>query len=211
MNSISIKMIKEDIGIFSSLYEIYKASFPLSEQKSEDTIRNVLSRSDYAVFLLEKDQKAAGFAIYFRPADAPFYLLEYMAIDPAQRSGGLGNHLFIHSVKNLIGEFGTKPVWIEIDTPSRIDMTAPEHRRERFYRNAGCKRVMGFKYILGLKTAHTPPPMSLMVFAPDRSTIAKEELRLHVETIYQQVYGRFDYESEMKRMFQNTDETLKLI
>lgn len=211
MNSISIKMIKEDIGIFSSLYEIYKTSFPLAEQKPEEEIRRLLSHPDYSVFTVEKNQKTVGFAIYFRSCEAPFYLLEYMAIDPIQRSGGLGNHLFNRSVETLIGEFGAKPIWIEIDTPSGSDTTTPEYRRERFYRNAGCKRVMEFNYILGLKTLHTPPPMSLMVYAPDRNTITKDELRTHVRSMYQNVYGRSGDETEIDHMFTNLDTTLKLI
>lgn len=211
MNLIHIHLINNNEKIFHQLYEIYQVSFPISEQKSKEELQELLDHPDYSVFGVYRGDEMTGFAIYFRPIENLFYLLEYMAIDPLNRSSGLGKHLFIESLNILMGWFGEKHVIIEIDTPSSSDTNSPERRRERFYRNVGCKQVMGFNYILGLKTLHTPPPMSLMIYAPDHSTITKDELRTHVQSIYQNVYGRSGNEPEIDHMFNGLNQTLELI
>lgn len=212
MDSIRIHPLDTDQDVFESLYEIYQIAFPLSEQKSKETLQKLLSHPEYSIFALYTDDTMAGFTIYFRPLQSGFYLLEYMAVDPLKRSGGLGRELFIGSLNVLMERYGEKILLIEIDAPDPAsDSDSQEHRRERFYRRAGCRKIEGFDYILGLETPFTPPPMQLMLYSPfPQTAITRDELRHHVETMYEKVYGRSRNDPHINTMFRDIAEHLPL-
>lgn len=196
---------------FEQLFQIYASSFPKSEQKSKEAIRSMITHPDYACYTLAHNRDIIGFTLFFCPRDEPFYLLEYMAIDPAQKSAGLGSALFHRSLDALYRQFGRKPLLIEIDSANANGSDKEiNQKRENFYRKAGCLKIGSFTYILGLKTATLPPEMEMLLLDPGRLEISRQELRGYIESIYARVYGRSRGDPDILRMFDKLPETLPL-
>ena len=83
---------------FDDFYAIYSVSFPQSEQKSKEDLLMMLHSFNYTIFISKIETQMVGFCIIFHSEQTSFYLLEYMAIDVAQRSLGIGSKLFFHAI-----------------------------------------------------------------------------------------------------------------
>lgn len=196
---------------FEALYALYAAAFPVSEQKPKAQLHALVNDPDYAVYTVSGPEGLEGFAVFFAAETAPFFLLEYLAVAPRNRSKGIGSRLLRDSLAALFAQRRRKPVLIEIDA---VDASGKDggisRKREAFYRRNGCTKILGFDYILGLKSDRPAPPMELMLFDPGRTGIGREILRGWVETVYEKVYGRSRNVPEIARMFADLPPTLPL-
>lgn len=196
---------------FDRFFTIYTSAFPLSEQKPEEEIRKLLNNIEYTFFLAKNGKEVIGFSIFFTPRQSDFHLLEYMAVSPTARSGGMGSFLFAQSLQKLSERFGFRPLLIEIDSPD--DPTQDLHinqRREDFYRKNGCTTIESFRYILGLKSDLPPPSMRMMLYYPNRREISTAYLKNCIEIIYRDVYGRSATDPAITEMFIHLPEMLSL-
>jgi GNAT superfamily N-acetyltransferase len=176
---------------FGQLYAIYAASIAAREQKREGWIAAMVGAPEYRVWVAKAGGLVRGFSILFLPADAGFALLEYMAVAPDQRNHGLGAELFRRTMAHAVTPDGRPlPVLLEVDSDrEEASDRALRTRRERFYRRLGCLRIAGLRYIMPLAGEGSPPEMDLLVYAPKPPLrLARSEVRLWLETIYQDVY-----------------------
>lgn len=196
---------------FDPFFAIYASAFPLSEQKPKEEISNLLHNTEYTFFLMRDGKEIIGFSIFFTPRQSDFHLLEYMAVSPTARNGGLGSFLFTQSLQKLSERFGVKPLFIEIDSPDDpMQDQRINRRREDFYRKNGCTKIESFRYILGLKSDLPPPSMHMMVYYPTQHEISTVFLRNCIEIIYRDVYGRATTDPAITDMFAHLPETLLL-
>lgn len=171
-----------DSSSFEEFYRIYKESIAVREQKPRDQIAALIERPDYRLLLARRSGRIVGFSVVFLPRHEPFALLEYMAIQEAERSGGIGAELFRRSLLD-------RPVLLEVDSDQSGDW-AINHRRILFYRRLGCRRVEGLSYILPLPLEGPPPEMDLMIHVPPATDrLSKSELERWLKVIYRDVYG----------------------
>jgi len=186
---------------FEDLYRIYTESIAAQEQKSRDRIAAMAGRPDYRVLLARRSGRIVGFSVLFLPAGEPFALLEYMAVDPAERSGGVGSELFRRSLPD-------RPVLVEVDSDRSGDQ-AINQRRISFYRRLGCRRAEGISYILPLPG--TPPEMDLMIHgAPATDRLSKSELERWLKVIYRDVYGCPPDDPRIARMLEPVADPVRL-
>lgn len=162
------QLTSSDPTDFDALFAIYKTSLPVSEQKPVHQLRAMLERDDYLFLILCVAQQIQGFAIAYVSKQSPFYLLEYMAIDPSQRNLGYGAQLYQalrEQVNSVFG--GARAAMIEVDSPDELssDQTL-RRRRVDFYRRCGAVVVKGLDYLLPLDTGEPPPAMWLMLHMP---------------------------------------------
>ena len=200
-----------DSAAFEALYALYAAAFPVSEQKPKAQLYALVSDPDYAVYTVSGPEGLEGFAVFFAAETASFFLLEYLAVAPRNRSQGIGTLLLRDSLAALYAQRRRKPVLIEIDA---VDVSGNDggisRKREAFYRRNGCTKILGFGYILGLKSDRPAPPMELMLLDPGRTEIGRDTLREWIETVYDKVYGRPRTAPQIARMFADLPPMLPL-
>jgi GNAT superfamily N-acetyltransferase len=178
---------------FEELYRIYAASIPLTAQKSRAALAELAGRSDYRT-LVARDpssgNRVLGFAICFVPAAPLPALLEYLAVDEAMRSRGVGLELFRAAAIAVRAAVADRPLLIEVESIGPPDPDQPlRARRHAFYRRVGCVQVVGLKYLLPLPGEHSPTDLMIQFSGPPRP-IRRVELHAWLSTIYRDVYGQ---------------------
>lgn len=187
---------------FTALLDIYRGSIEVSEQKTPDALAAAVRDPRYRFVAAERGGAVVGFAICFRPDDAPFWLLEYMATDQAQRSAGLGGAMFAWC-RGAYAEDGVSIAVLEVDAPEGGPKRTARDRTRRlaFYARQGCRVLDGLAYELPLATQGKPPPMLLLAHAPARvKTVSKARLRGWLKQIYVEVYGTAPDDPRISRM-----------
>lgn len=187
---------------FEDFYRIYVESIAVPEQKPRDQLAAMVDRPDYRVLLAKRSGRIVGFSVLFLPSREPFALLEYMAVRPEDRSGGVGAELFQHSLPD-------RPVLVEVDSDLSGDQ-AINHRRILFYRRVGCRRVEGLSYILPLPGP--APEMELMIHLPSTvDQIPKSTLERWLKVIYRDVYGCSADDPRIDRMMEPVADPARLV
>ena len=185
---------------FEDLYRIYTESIVVEEQKARDQIAASVERPDYQVLLAKGGGRVIGFSILFLPAGEPFALLEYLAVRPEERSGGVGAELFRRSLPE-------RSVLVEVDSVRSSDRTINQ-RRISFYRRLGCRRIEGLSYILPLPGS---PEMDLMIhMRPVSDHVSKFELERWLKVIYRDVYGCSPEDPRIGCMMATVSDPVKL-
>jgi len=170
---------------FEDFYRIYAESIAVPEQKSRDQLAAMIERPDYQVLLARRRGQVVGFSVLFLSREESFGLLEYMAVQAAHRSGGIGAELFRRS-REVAGE---APLLVEVDSDRSGDR-AMNHRRILFYRRLGCRFIEGVSYILPLRSEGPRPEMDLLIHAwPAIDRIPKSPVERWLRTMYRDVYG----------------------
>lgn len=177
---------------FDELVAIYQASIVASERKPVSELAGMLSNPCYRFLVASVAGRTAGFAVSFVPAGGAFWLLEYLAVDTRLRSHGLGRIVFSAAERDATGIAGSVPCLIEVDQPSVPEASGNQaQRRLKFYRSAGCRRIVGLDYILPLDVAGPPGPMWLLVRGlEDRDQVPKADVADWLTAIYVEVYGQ---------------------
>jgi GNAT superfamily N-acetyltransferase len=171
----------EDLDALIALYE---AAFLLSERKPSAAVRAMATDSGYRVRVTRMDGAFAGFAILFRFPGGGLALLEYMAVEPAYRAGGIGQALFRDAAAN-VARGDTLIVEVEADAEPGQDQ-ADRARRKRFYRRLDCLEVEGLDYRVPLPG--DPPLMSLLVWRPPSATLERATLTDWLTRLYRHGY-----------------------
>jgi GNAT superfamily N-acetyltransferase len=197
---------------FAEFLNIYAEAIPERERKSPAAIGAMACREDYLLLLLESATGVMGFSVIFLPPRKTFFLLEYMAVHPTQRSRGLGAFLFQEGLERARALPGRSCCLIEVDSPREpTEDRELRQRRERFYRDRGCLRVEGLDYLLPLPGEGAPPAMDLMVHRPEASrTVVREMVQDWLETIYVEVYGCAHGDVRVHAMMRNLDDPIRL-
>ncbi|MEG1522932.1 MAG: GNAT family N-acetyltransferase [Bacteroidales bacterium] len=110
---------------FTSAIGLYKISFPIHEQREDESQRNILNISDYHFGLIYDKDRFVGIILYWETNE--FIYIEHFAIDPNMRNGGYGSKAL-----NQLAKKG-KTIILEIDPP--IDKMSI--RRKGFYERIG--------------------------------------------------------------------------
>lgn len=157
-----------DDRYFNEAQQIYRQSFPLHEQRTEENMIETLSHPDfrYAVSLNEQDRIVGLRIIWHTPS---FDYLEYFAISPEFRSGGIGKYLLDELTTDNPGK-----VILEID-PVGDEITT---RRLNFYLRNGFVANEKYDYIHPpYKEGDAPYPLLVMS---------------HLEPLSQERYDEFE-------------------
>ena len=191
---------------FEDFYRIYVESIAVPEQKTRDQLAAMVERPDYQVLLARRRGQVVGFSILFLSREESFGLLEYMAVEAAQRSGGIGAELFRRSLEAA----GDAPLLVEVDSDRSGDR-AINRRRILFYRRLGCRFVEGISYILPLPSQGPRPEMDLMIQIPPAiDRISKATLERWLKVMYRDVYGCRPDDPRIERMLEPVADPVML-
>jgi GNAT superfamily N-acetyltransferase len=197
---------------FGELVRIYTEALPASERKSVDALRQMIARPEY-FFLAAVDADAlVGFAITIAFVESDAALLEYMAVDAARRSEGLGEALFRATA--AWPELSSRFLLSEVESET-ADGAGPDAelraRRKGFYRRLGAKEIEGLTYIMPPVSSAQPPAMHMLVLRGGFPTIAKARVRAWLEACYGQVYGVPQSDPRIEEMLSGLPETIRLV
>ena len=203
----------DDSASFEEVYAIYSRALPLREQKSKLDLIRLLARSDYRVLVVRRSAIVIGFSVVFAPADEPFCLLEYMAVDAVTRNAGVGTRLFRCVLEDVQAHRGTVPLLLEVDSPRELGADhASRCRRQDFYRRLGCLIVDQLAYALPLAGTGPPPLMDLMLHRADQSRpISKADLRAWLAVVFERVYGTSSRDPRIERMMRPVPDPVRLV
>jgi GNAT superfamily N-acetyltransferase len=186
---------------FEEAFSIYEASLPASERKNRDDIFKLLAREDYAVTILEMNDRVIGFSIVFLPHRHPIGLLEYMATDQAHRNMGMGEIMFEHALSLCAGRVLLVEVEAEFGSPAARKL---QRRRQDYYLRLGCKPLVGLAYRMPQLQASPPPALNLMCHPNgNQVNVSKQLLRDWIACLYSGVYGCTDSDDIIDDMFAN--------
>lgn len=179
----------DDAHGFDAMFALYEAAIEASERKPRAAIAAYLKDPRCRVLVARDGDTIPAFAMLFYPAGASFWLLEYMAVDAARRSQGLGGQMFAAACADAAVR-GASPCLIEIDQPgAAVSPGNNPTARAAFYARLGCRRLAGLSYVLPLDVAGTPPPMQILVHGA-RGPFPKATVRGWLTAFYTEVYDR---------------------
>ncbi|WP_291204646.1 GNAT family N-acetyltransferase [Hyphomonas sp.] len=199
--------------LFQDAFALYETSIPRAEQKTRDEILAGLGREDVRFWAYTRGDEALGMSILFADRAHNTMLLEYLAVSPAARRGGIGSALFTASFEASRFDAATQ-LLIEVDSEAE-DVSDAERairlKRKQFYRRLGCREVQGFNYILPLAHYGPAPRMSLLVLGADRAALDTVDLRRALAIIYREVYAQQSYDARLDLMFAGHGPQLQLV
>lgn len=158
-----------------SIQQLYYHSFPESERRLWDEILDLLSHEPrFTMHLLFVDKQCVGFLNTWTFPN--FVYGEHLAVEPAQRGGGIGRSL----LDTLWNKADDALPWVfEVEPPT----TEIAERRISFYESLG-GQIIDTEYIQpSYQKSGTPIPLYLMTRGGDASR-AKEYARLLKEVVY---------------------------
>jgi len=200
---------------WAEVYRIYAESIDPREQKPRDQLAALLGRPDYEILVAKRDGRIVGISVLFVPPVEAFGLVEYMAVDAAERGGGVGAALFRQSREIASTRHAGAPTALLVEVDSdRVPSPAQElcEKRQRFYRRLGCLRIEGLSYELPLAIGGVPPPMDLLLHRPpEMKTLAKDTLERWLRSVYREVYGCATDDPRIARMLESVEDPVRLV
>ncbi|MGN6629869.1 MAG: GNAT family N-acetyltransferase, partial [Candidatus Nitrosocosmicus sp.] len=92
-----------DSSEFKQSIDLYKNSFPYSETRRSEDIENLLKKDkNYFLIASLHNNLVNGISLMYVFRSLNFGLLDYIAIDPALRSQGLGKKTFKFTYEKLV-------------------------------------------------------------------------------------------------------------
>ncbi len=161
--------------VFARVAALYEEAFPANERRPLWNLQGNLVSGASVLWLVTEGSECCGFVVAWELE--VFEFLEYLAVEPAMRGGGIGSAV----MRGLRERASGKPILFEVERPE-----AGPHAASRigFYRRAGFEVVDSEYY----QPAYGPHgverhgiPMYLMSDAPAPAEAA--------ETLYTKVYG----------------------
>lgn len=119
------RLISADSPLYDIAMGLYAVSFPLHEQREDESQRHIMSHPDYHFNLIFDDEKFVGVMLCWETED--FIYVEHFCIFPELRNNSYGRlslELLCHCGKTVI---------LEIDPP--VDEIS--RRRKGFYERTG--------------------------------------------------------------------------
>lgn len=137
--SLSFKDVRKSSKIPALIKELYFSSFPEDERRDWDGMESLIdSRGRFHMTVISSRNTCVGFISWWN-LDAGIYV-EHFAIDPKQRSRGLG----ALSLEKFCIMHSGKPIVLEVELPGSNDMA---DRRIGFYERCGFVTHPEVKYI----------------------------------------------------------------
>lgn len=116
-----------DENLLMELWAIYLESFPITERRTLENIRECMRGEHCKVVAYHQNDILIGFIIYWEYHD--FIYLEFFATNPTMRNSGNGSYI----LRDFTAQHGDKPLILEID--SMCDEISK--RRCGFYQREG--------------------------------------------------------------------------
>jgi len=157
------RLIEADSLLFGEAMEIYDISFPSNEKQDILVIKNRIRNGKCRLLGCLKDSQLVAFAILWDFPETRFSLLDYFAVKPEFRNGGIGRALLEKIRDEILATH--RILLIEAENPKYGDHVKDKLRRISFYEKAGALWMSDTPYILPPLDGTNPTPMSILIIA----------------------------------------------
>lgn len=111
---------------------LYNATFPRDERRDLTTLLSKSRKDEVIMHAIIDNDQFIGLTIISR--SSPFYIFDYLAIEPDKRHMGYGSTI----LKHLLNQYQNQPLLLEIEDPYVIhDQTTVCQKRHAFYLHNG--------------------------------------------------------------------------
>lgn len=198
--------------------EIFRAHFATVAEYAEKIpdLLNHPFRYGYAAVLLvaERDNGGvAGFALILHFPEVNCSMLDYMAVAPKIRGGGIGGALY-EATREYVHDLGSRGLYMEVqpDDPKIVKDPATldqNRRRLRFYEQYGVRPIVNTAYETPL--GESPAPHLLFDGLGRDKPLGRDEARSSVRVILDRKYARILPPGYIDRVVQSfTDEPVQV-
>lgn len=137
--TLSFNQVRNSKNIPAQIKDLYFRSFPDDERREWQSIEALInSRSRYNLTLIDSRRQCVGFISWWNLHSGVY--VEHFAIDPAQRSRGLG----ALALEKFCLMHAEKPIVLEVELPGANDMA---ERRIGFYKRCGFSAHPDVEYV----------------------------------------------------------------
>ena len=127
------RLLSSEDALFGQFSELFQSSFPVNERRPLESLKKIISdESDVYCDAVLRNNVYVGLLVYWDFAD--FVYVEYLAVDPDIRGGGIGARIL-----SQLRDGVRKPVVLEVEPPF----------------NELAKRRIGFYERNGFEYSHT--------------------------------------------------------
>lgn len=166
------KITKEN---FNTLYSFMENDFPLSERRTKQNQFNLLKNKNVSLNFIEKDEKTAGYFIFWNFED--FIFIEHIATLKEFRGQGIGTSF----LKEFISK-QNKQIILEVEKPDNETAI----KRIRFYEHLGFV-LNDYNYMQpSYHNDGAKVPMKIMTL---QKTLSEQEYNKITQKIKQEVYN----------------------
>ena len=164
---------KEELIVLYGLH--MRRDFPKDELKPLHRLRETGEYEPYGLF---EDGELVAYALYWRAGEDPYVMLDYFAVVPARRNGGMGSALLGEMLDRFCQDGGG--VFGEVEIPDTGDeaIDALRRRRLNFYARAGLREM-------GYRTKVFNVPYIVLSYGPE---ISDEALMLTHRKLYRRAF-----------------------
>lgn len=202
------RIAKEDTEAFEAALLIYRASIDASERKPDAWLAAMLARPDYAFLLIDIAERPAAMAVVYVSPTTEFWLLEYLAVAPDQRGGGIGSEVLSACVAFAFAPVGLIEVDALLEEAPGADL---RRKRLAFYQRQGCRQLGDIAYEMPPVTPATPPPMVMLAIAPQSvASIDAPTVRRWLNEIYVRVYNQLADAPAIDRIMRGQPDLIPL-
>ena len=183
---------------------IYVDSFPPSHRVEFSEFVESVAEGHRLLFLADIESDVVGFAIICPLFYEDVYFLEYFAVDPQLRSGGIGSALLQYFAETLRSDKHAAGLIFEVETDEGPE-AEQNRRRIRFYVKNGATLIDHLEYRMPVLSGEGTIPMKLMwlpLNKPDK-TLNNQTLRDYIVHIYAEIYERHEGDPLLQSILQN--------
>ena len=128
------------------IYRLYQTAFPVAEKKPFSMILKMYHRGASDVWRFTRNGKFAGLIITINGEN--HILLDYLAVDKAQRGTGIGTEI----LQLMRSQYSGKGVFLEIESVyEECDNKEQRLSRKHFYEKCGMTSMEVFVWLFGVK------------------------------------------------------------
>jgi GNAT superfamily N-acetyltransferase len=178
-------VVPEQAEALDALLAHYVRDFLAAERKSEELLRELLLRGRYRILTvrLQETGACAAYLMGYPVDGGRYFFLDFFAVDPAFRGGGLGGW----TLRSLAGLLGVEGLFFELEIPGEDAPPYEESvRRIGFYERLGAYRLpVDYALLLGDGTLF-PMYFYYLPFTagrPDRASV-EEAIRVTFDHTY---------------------------
>ena len=189
--------LSRDADKIHQVQEIFRSNFPSIASyadKIPDLLDNPFTYGYRTILLVSQgaDRRVTGFSLFLRFPEINSSLLDFIAIRPKIKGGGLGSALY-EATRDMLQRLGSRGLYMEAlpDDPTlvRDPMVLKENReRLKFYEYYGVYPIVGTAY----ETPTDESPAPYLFFDPlgRKQPLGRRECRAAVRLILQRKYSQ---------------------
>ncbi|MGN6624213.1 MAG: GNAT family N-acetyltransferase [Candidatus Nitrosocosmicus sp.] len=211
-----IKEIKDyNSTEFKQSIELYKNSFPYNETRRSEDIESLLKKDEnYYLIVSLYNNLVNGISLMYVFRSLNFGLLDYIAIDPAFRSQGLGKKTFKFTYEKLVTIIPNGiGLVMEVQKENDLDKEGKDARKNRikFYNSLEVKLLHKVNYFLPQIHSDTKEEEMHLLIKPLVKTdyLTREQVFMCIENIYRTIY-QYHNNDLVDKIFYNTPEKIIL-